>query len=201
MHAGSVRRRRIRSGNRSSEGSQCLGTSRCVGRCLKPLSLALSLAPGCPPFEVQGSVVMLNSGHGVTILPRPRSRALEQESPSGSCRRRSRSVPRTGNLAWSRVIAHLIKRFSAWCEGSRSACRWPSSGSRQGQMHQSWMMASANRIGGGLMGGVRQVGVGDLRSIAALAVSSGQAQQARSYYWRMLGIRRPLEVVVGMPTE
>jgi hypothetical protein len=68
-------------------------------------------------------------------------------------------------------------------------------------MHQSWMMASANRIGGGLMGGVRQVGVGDLRSIAALAVSSGQAQQARSYYWRMLGIRRPLEVVVGMPTE
>jgi hypothetical protein len=51
MHTGFVRRHRIRSGYRSSEGYRCLATSRCVGRCLGSLSLALSLAPGPPPFK------------------------------------------------------------------------------------------------------------------------------------------------------
>ena len=36
MHAGFVRRRRIKSDYRSSEGSQCLSTSRCVGHSLGP---------------------------------------------------------------------------------------------------------------------------------------------------------------------
>ena len=46
MHAGFVRLRRIKSDCRSSEGSQCLGASRCVWRCLEALSLGLSLASG-----------------------------------------------------------------------------------------------------------------------------------------------------------
>ena len=36
MHAGFVRRHRVKSDYRSSEGYRCLGTSRCVGRCLRP---------------------------------------------------------------------------------------------------------------------------------------------------------------------
>ncbi len=46
MHASFVRLRRIKSDCRSSEGSQCLGASRCVWRCLEALSLGLSLASG-----------------------------------------------------------------------------------------------------------------------------------------------------------
>lgn len=48
MHAGFVRRRRIKSDSRSSEESRCPGTSRCVGRSLVSLSLTLSLALRIP---------------------------------------------------------------------------------------------------------------------------------------------------------
>ena len=68
MHAGSVRRRRITSNYRSSEGSRCLGTSRCVGHSLESLSLTLSLAPGPPPFKWR----IVGPGEpefGMTIVP------------------------------------------------------------------------------------------------------------------------------------
>jgi uncharacterized membrane protein len=41
----------ITSDYRSSEGSRCLGTSRCVGRSPESLSFTLSLAPGPPHFR------------------------------------------------------------------------------------------------------------------------------------------------------
>ncbi len=68
MHAGFVWHRRIKSDCRSSQGSQCLGTSRCVGRSLESLSLTLSLGPGLPPFKWT-TVGPGEPGLSMTIVP------------------------------------------------------------------------------------------------------------------------------------
>jgi hypothetical protein len=68
MHASFVWRRRIKSGYRSSEGSRCLGTSRCVGRSLESLSLALSLAPGPPPFTVTHTARLVSRSRATSSL-------------------------------------------------------------------------------------------------------------------------------------
>jgi hypothetical protein len=112
MHAGSVCCRRIRSDNRSSEGSQCLGRSRYVGRYLEPLSLASSLTdPITSYLRSTGSMVMVNTGHD----RRDHSATIGDSGfgtgmPSSSGRRPSRSVPRTGKSGFLGVFVHLTWR-------------------------------------------------------------------------------------------
>jgi len=127
-----------------------IAVSGCVAlRRPLPEAVVTCFVTGRSSLRSTGSLVRSNSRYGETIVTRSAIPVLERESPSGSCRCRARPVPRTGNLAWSTDVAHLTKRFSARCEGNRSAYRRPSSGSRRGQVHQSWMTASANRIGRG----------------------------------------------------
>jgi hypothetical protein len=55
MHAGFAWRGRIKSDYRSSEGTRCLATSRCVCHCPEPLSLDLSLTSGLTQTGSRGA--------------------------------------------------------------------------------------------------------------------------------------------------
>src|ERR1700730_13327869 len=79
----------MKSDYRSSEGYRCLGTSRCVGPCLEPLSLTLSLAPGLHPFEIHDRWCC-RAGRDRTMVAWPTNPVPVRESAGGLCRCPSR---------------------------------------------------------------------------------------------------------------
>ena len=121
IHGGFVRRRRLKSDYRSSEGSRCLGTSRCVGRSLESLSLTLSLSPGPSPFK------WTTVGPGETRARHDHSAMTGESgavpvSTSGLCRCQSKSVSRVGRLGLLERRPQSASRFSAsWDEEPGSA--------------------------------------------------------------------------------
>jgi hypothetical protein len=121
MHAGFVRLRRIKSDCRSSEGSQCLGASRCVWRCLEALSLGLSLASGSHPSRDRSYMATGTEEGGSAILRR------ESSTPTTSATLLMVRLPSDATLA---AIGHSLRILSRSKAGLGSTYKLASQPSR-----------------------------------------------------------------------
>jgi len=116
MHAGFVLWGRSESDYRRPEGYRCLGTSCCVCRCLAPLSLTLSLAPG-PSFSRNArSSALANPRRGMTMVCSAAIYSVSSASwwsRAGGClsrrRRRRRGRPSAARTPAGRCAAALLR--------------------------------------------------------------------------------------------